>query len=98
MPRPKRSEISADARRFNREHLAALGGELKKSRKRRRLTQQKLCEMVGLSQSSISALERGDGGSFSMDTWQRVFTALERPLRFDVALDPMQDVADAGHL
>jgi len=43
-------------------------------------------------------MERGFGGSLSLDTWQRVALAVERPLRVELARDALEEVADAGHL
>ncbi len=68
MPKPKRSELAAEAVRRNLEQFARTGGELKASRKRRRMTQRQLGARVGLSQSTVSLAERGRGGSLSMDT------------------------------
>lgn len=98
MPRVRRPELAADAQRRNLEQLARLGGDLRASRPRRRLSQRELARLTGLSQSTISLLERGRGGSLSLDTWQRVALALGRPLRVDLAADPRSEPADAGHL
>lgn len=46
----------------------------------------------------MSLMERGRGGSLSVDTWQRAFTAVDRHLRFEPSRDSFEDVADAGHL
>ncbi len=98
MTRRRRPELAAEARRLNQEQLARLGGELRASRKRRRLTQAQLGEAVGVVQSTISRLERGKGGSLSLDLWQRAFAALDRRLIVDGSRDPSEEPADAGHL
>ena len=98
MPRPKRPELAAEAARRNREQLARAGGELRLSRRRRRLTQARLGAIVGVSQSTISRMERGLGGSLSMDVWQRAFTAVDRLLLVEPARDRLAEPADAGHL
>jgi transcriptional regulator with XRE-family HTH domain len=98
MRRLKRPELVAEAKRRNREQLAALAHEIRSSRERRGLTQRRLGERVGLSQSALSKIERGLGGSFSLETWQRPALALDRPLRFELPRDPRADPADAGHL
>jgi hypothetical protein len=54
--------------------------------------------MVGVAQSTISQLERGFGGTLSVDLWQRVFGALDRRLDLTVGRDPLAEPADAGHL
>ena len=98
MSRVKRPELGAEAARRNREHLARAGGQLRMSRKRRRMTQAQLGAAIGVSQSTISLMERGLGGSLSMDVWQRAFAALDRALVVDVSRDPLQEPADVGHL
>ena len=98
MSRLKRPELEAEAARRNREQLARLGGQLRASRKRRRATQAQLGAAIGVSQSTISLMERGLGRSLSMDVWQRAFAALDRLLLIDVSRDPQEEPADAGHL
>jgi hypothetical protein len=98
MPNPRKPELGAEARRRNQEQFARLGGQLKASRRRRRLTQRQLGAIADLSQSGVSLAERGHGGSLSVDTWQRLFTSVDRRLLVDVSRDALEDVADAGHL
>jgi transcriptional regulator with XRE-family HTH domain len=98
MRRLKRPELAAEAARRNREQLARAGAELRLSRRRRRLTQAQLGAIVGVAQSTTSRLERGLGGSLSMDVWQRAFTAVDRLLVVDPLRDPLAEPADAGHL
>lgn len=98
MSRRRRPELAAEARRLNREMLARLGGEVRSTRRRRKLTQVELARPVGVAQSTISVLERGLGGSLSLDLWQRVFVALGRRLDVSAGRDPLAETADAGHL
>jgi transcriptional regulator with XRE-family HTH domain len=98
MSRPRRPELRAEAARRNAELLARLGKEVRDSRRRRRLSQRLLASLAYLSQSTMSRLERGLGGSFSLDAWQRVFTALDRPLSLVPSRDAMAETTDAGHL
>jgi transcriptional regulator with XRE-family HTH domain len=98
MPRRRRPELHAEARRRNLEQTARLGESLRRSRRSRRLTQRQLGERVGLSQSTISLIERGFGGSLSLDAWQRLGLALERPVRVDLAPDTRSGATDQGHL
>jgi transcriptional regulator with XRE-family HTH domain len=98
MSRIRRPELEAEAARRNREQLARLGGQLRASRKRRRATQVQLGAAIGVTQSTISLMERGLGRSLSMDVWQRAFAALDRVLVTDVSRDPLEEPADAGHL
>jgi len=98
MARLRRPEIHAEAARRNQEHLARLGGELRASRRRRRFTQEQLGAGVGVVQSTISQMERGHGGSLSVDVWQRAFLVIDRRLLLAASRDPAEEAADAGHL
>ena len=98
MPKYRRQELVAEAARRNREQTARLGGRVRDARMRRRVTQQQLAERVGLSRSTISAMERGLGGGLTLDAWQRVAVALDIRLNIDLARDPIEEPTDAGHL
>jgi len=96
--RARRHALGPEAARRNLEILARLGGEVRTSRKRRRLTQARLAQRAGLSAMSVSRIERGLGGGHSLDRWQRVGLALGRPLRVELSRDLNEDPVDAGHL
>ncbi|HXX59900.1 MAG TPA: helix-turn-helix transcriptional regulator [Candidatus Sulfotelmatobacter sp.] len=98
MARRKRPELVAQSRRLNLEQLARLGGTVAESRRRRRWSQATLAGLVGLSQSAISLVELGGGGTLSLDAWQRIGLALDRPLRIELSRDVREEPADAGHL
>ena len=65
---------------------------------RRRLTQAQLAVRAGFAQSTISQLERGMGGSLSVESWKQVGLVLSLPLDLAFARDPLETPADAGHL
>lgn len=98
MPRRKRSIPLATARQLNREQLSRLGAELRASRKRRRETQGEVSRKTGLSASSVSAIERGWGGNFSLDAIQGVAQAVGRTVLVKLNVDALTEPADAGHL
>jgi transcriptional regulator with XRE-family HTH domain len=98
MTKLKRAELAGEARRINFEQLARLGGDLKAARLRRRLTQTQLGQHAGLARSTVSDLERGRGGSHTLDTWQRLALAVDRPMRIDLRRDSREEPADAGRL
>ena len=98
MVKLKRHELAAEAARRNRAQLAVVGGQVRAARHRRGWTQQQLGDRVGLSSSAVSAIERGLGGSHTLDTWQRVAVALDIPLRIEFGRDAHEEPADAGHL
>lgn len=98
MAKRKRRELAAEAARLNLEQLARLGAEIKASRERHRLTQQKLADLAGISRPTLSAIERGHGGGHTLDTWQRLALALERPLSVTLGRDSLEEPDDVGHL
>lgn len=98
MTKLKRPELAAQATRINLEQLARLGGDLRAARLRRRLTQEQVGDRAGLSRSAISTIERGLGGSHTLDAWQRLGLAVDRPLRVELRRDGHEEPADAGHL
>lgn len=53
---------------------------------------------VGIHRSSVSRIETGHGGSFSVDTWQLISLAEGRRLEVRLSADPQAEPADAGHL
>lgn len=64
-----------------------LGIRIKELRKQRRLSQEKLAELVDISQNALSYIETGDNFC-SADTLEKIITALE--------IDP-QELFDFGH-
>lgn len=61
-------------------------------------TQAQLAPRVGVSQSTISEIERGVGGSLSLATWQQVAIALDLPLDLTLGRDALEEPVDSGHL
>ncbi len=98
MVKLKRPELAAEATRVNLAQLARLGGELRSARVRRRLTQAQVAGRAGLARSTVGAVERGRGGGHTFDAWQRLGLSVGRRLRVELARDPLEAPADAGHL
>ena len=98
MPTRIRTQLAVDAERRNLEQLARAGGEVRAGRRRKRLTQRQLGDRVGLSQATISRAERGHAGGLTMDAWQRIGLAVDRPLVVTFQRDTAGETADAGHL
>jgi transcriptional regulator with XRE-family HTH domain len=98
MPTRIRTQLSIDAVRANREQLVRLGNDVHAARVRRRWTQRRLGQGVGLSQPAVSRAERGLGGGLTLDAWQRIGIALGIPLRVQLQRDPAPEPVDAGHL
>lgn len=93
-----RSRLAIEAERRNREQCARLGGELRAGRVSKKLTQQALGDRVGLGRQTIGRAERGLGGGLTLDGWQRIGLALDRPLIVTLQRDTTGETADAGHL
>lgn len=98
MPRRKRSPEAAAARQFNREQMSHLGAELRASRARRRFSQAAVAQRASLSPSSVSDIERGWGGSYSMDAIQLIARVVGRTALIKLTADSAAEPADAGHL
>jgi transcriptional regulator with XRE-family HTH domain len=64
------------------------------------MTQAQLGRRVGMSQPRISAVERGTGVGLPIGIWVGLGIALRRPLSiaFSRGIDPVDALADAGHL
>jgi transcriptional regulator with XRE-family HTH domain len=98
MPKVKRSRLALEAERRNAMQLVRLGQEVFASRTRRRWTQAQLADRVGLSRPVVGRIEHGLGAGHTLDTWQRIGVALDRPLRVELARDALEGPVDAGHL
>ena len=98
MARRKRSPAAAAARQLNREQMGRLGAELRASRRRRELSQAAVAQRASLSTSSVSDIERGWGGSYSLDALQLVARVVGRTALIKLTADSQTEPADAGHL
>ena len=98
MTKLKHPHLVSEATRLNREQVARLGGDLRAARLRRRLTQAQLGARVGLGRATVGAIERGRGGGHTLDSWQRLALAVDRPMRIELRRDSREEPADAGHL
>ena len=98
MPRKTRSQDQFDGDREASVLAATLGGEVKRSRKRRRLTQRQLAARVGLEQSRMSEIELGARATLPLGTWVRIGMALDRPLAATLSRELAPEPRDAGHL
>jgi transcriptional regulator with XRE-family HTH domain len=65
-------------------HPGRIGATLRALRRRRCLSQRRLGELAGLSQSTVSRVERGHLGSLSVDTIGRVFGVLDARIRIEI--------------
>lgn len=98
MPGRKRTALAIDAERRNAEQLSRLGREVREGRRAKRLTQAQLGDRVGLSRASVSRAELGYGDGLTLDAWQRIGLALDRPVVIRLQHDTTGETADAGHL
>lgn len=79
------------ARRSLQPVMSAEGGKVRKARLRRRWSQTALARRVGVSQPTISAVERGDGSTLSVELWQQVALLLGLPLKFELGRDTLEE-------
>ena len=98
MPRQKRPSARVTGGREARAIAANLARALFATRKRRRWTQDRLADAVGVSQTEISHLERGYGARTSIETWVAIGIALDRPIAIGFGRDVVEPLSDAGHL
>jgi transcriptional regulator with XRE-family HTH domain len=75
-----------------------LGRVLRSTRRGRRLRQDQLGDLVGVSQAAISNLEAGRGSRTSIETWVALGIALDRPMAIGFSRDVSMPLNDAGHL
>lgn len=94
----RRSSLSVQARLALQGVLLREGDKVRRARKRRHWRQRQLAAKTRLAQSTISELERGSGGTLSLETWQQVAMVLGLPLDLKLGRDAMEEPADAGHL
>lgn len=94
----RRSALAEQARRLIQPIATNEGVKVRRARKRRRLTQAQLAAKVGIAQATVSGLERGDGGTLSLELWQQVALLLGLNLDLTLGRDPLEEPADAGHL
>lgn len=95
--RGRRSALASEASRRCRERRARLGGQIKALRLRRRWTQAGLAERAGLGRLIVGRAER-NVGPIDLEALERISMALGVALVVDLGRDPLDDVADAGHL
>lgn len=94
----RRSTLSLAARRTVQPVLTREGGKLRRARKRRGWTQVELARRVQVAQATISEMERGEGGTLSVELWQQVAIVLGLALDLTLGRDALEEPVDAGHL
>ncbi|MGG7665135.1 helix-turn-helix domain-containing protein [Dyadobacter sp. BHUBP1] len=62
-----------------------VGAAIKQARKKRRITQEALGELIGVQKSQISRLEN-NAGNVTLDTLLRVFGALQANVKLQIEL------------
>jgi transcriptional regulator with XRE-family HTH domain len=98
MARVRRAEARIVGARLAKNLVSDAGAEVRKSRKRRGLTQTALARRIGISQARLAEIEAGQGGGAPLEVWFAIAQALGRYLKFEFARDPQMELADAGHL
>lgn len=99
MTSPRRTDAAVQGDALAAALAATLGREARTTRRRRRLTQQRLADEIGISRSRYADIERGEGVTASLGAWARIGAALGRPLALSFSHDIDQpEPRDAGHL
>ena len=98
MPGNKRPTARITGAARARDVMSMLGRGVAASRTRRGLIQRALAEKVGISRARLAAIEAGQGGAAPAEVWFALAATLGRYLRFEFARDPVEGLADAGHL
>jgi transcriptional regulator with XRE-family HTH domain len=98
MVRVKRPPVFQEAGRINREQVARLGARFRDARLRRQWTQERWGKEAGVSRMLVSRVERGLGDRVTVAGLQRMAVAVGIRLSIELARDPIEDTADAGHL
>ncbi len=96
--RTRRSAVELAASRQLSGLLVREGRKVRQARRRRRWSQEELGRRSGLAQTTVSKLERGDGGTLALESWQQVALALALPLDLILGRDALDEPTDAGHL
>jgi transcriptional regulator with XRE-family HTH domain len=98
MRRDKRTQDAIVGAREAQRLAAALGGEIRAARRRRRMTIDHLAARVGLHQARVGAIERGEGAGAPLRVWVSLGIAVGRPLAVTLSREIEIEPADAGHL
>jgi transcriptional regulator with XRE-family HTH domain len=99
MARIRRSDAALHGDAVSAAIAATLGRDARATRRRRRLTQQRLADAIGISRPRYAEIERGEGATAPLETWTRIGAALGRPLAISFSRDIDQpEPRDAGHL
>jgi transcriptional regulator with XRE-family HTH domain len=94
----RQSIQAAEAHRLFQPVATREGAKIRRARRRRRLTQTEFAAKAGIAQATVSDLERGRGGTLSLELWQQVAIILDLSLDLTLGRDPLEEPADAGHL
>lgn len=94
----RRSSLGYQARRVLQPILTREGDKVRRARRRRRWRQTDLARKVGVDQATISRIERGAGGTLSLELWQQVALVIGVPLGMTLGRDALEEPIDAGHL
>ena len=96
--RDRRTSVGIEGSREAKALTATLGGQVRASRIRLRLTQQQLAARVGISRPRLAELERGHGAGAPFGTWIALGLATGRPLAASFSRGLASEPHDAGHL
>jgi DNA-binding XRE family transcriptional regulator len=98
--RARRTNYELDGHREAQQIALVLGTELRRSRRRMKLTQEQLGDKVGVRRTRIGELERGQGATAPLGLWVSLGKAVGRPFAASFSRDirEVPEPSDAGHL
>jgi transcriptional regulator with XRE-family HTH domain len=94
----KRTRTAIEAEQRAAACATGPGLAIRQARKRRHVSQSDLAVRIGAGQSTISRIECGRGAGVRIARWLRLALELGLAARFEIARDPADGPADAGHL
>jgi len=99
-PRQRRRDPGSrfEGEREARSVATRLGGDLRKGRVRKRLTQEQVGQRIGIDQSRVCQLELGRGAGAPLGVWIAFGIAVGRPLAVAATRSLESEPRDAGHL
>ena len=94
----RRTTLSSAASRVLQPIALREGAKIRRARQRRKWLQREVARRIGVDQATVSRLERGEGATLSLVTWQQVAMVLDLPFDLKIGRDAFEEPADAGHL
>lgn len=99
--RVSRTQVEIAGHREATAMAATLGGQIRATRRGRRMTLTGLAARTGIGRTRLSEIERGHGARAPLESWVAIGIALDRPLAVGLSRplgEAHEGPRDAGHL